>query len=213
MACRKVIVGTSELRFGENMKTAMVAICLMMGCVPAMAQSPEASQYLTRPLLLLSGQKGVEAVMPMLFTVNGKQQITYVLGSKIKESIDNGGKPIRLGDVLNLLGEQSQSITKLQAENAALQAENEKLWKVVTKDHPQQQPPTVVVQQPPPPPQPSPAEIEAQREQQIEAEKAARRQQMIQAWIMLQNANRPTTQNLNVTVSNCTRYPALCAGR
>ncbi|MHB1673001.1 MAG: hypothetical protein ACYCSP_02010 [Acidobacteriaceae bacterium] len=119
--------------------------------------SADAAKYAPRALLLLSGQSGVEAVMPMVFTINGQTHLEFVSGSKIKESIDNGGQPIRLGDVLSALGEATQTINKLQAENAALQAENAKLWKVAMKDAPQQQPPTIVVQQPqqPIPQQPS----------------------------------------------------------
>ncbi|QNI31974.1 hypothetical protein H7849_23660 [Alloacidobacterium dinghuense] len=53
---------------------------------------------------------------------------------------------------------------------------------------------------------PSQADLAAQQN-------AFKRQQMIQTWLTLQNMNRPQTQNLNVTVSDCTRQPALCAGR
>lgn len=117
----------------------------------------DAAKYAPRPLLLLSGQSGGEAVMPMVFTINGQTHLEFVSGSKIKESMNNGGQPIRLGDVLSALGEATQTINKLQVENAALQAENAKLWKVAMKDAPEQQPPTIVVQQPqqPIPQQPS----------------------------------------------------------
>ncbi len=58
---------------------------------------------------------------------------------------------------------------------------------------------------------PSDAEIAEQRREAIVAEQAARRQQLIQAWMGLQGLNR--TQNVNVNFRNCTVYPALCAGR
>jgi regulator of replication initiation timing len=114
----------------------------------AIAQSPDAVKYAPRPMLLLSGENNVEAVMPMLFTADGMQHLEFVLASKIKDSMDKGGQPIRLGDVLSVLGEATETINKLQAENNRLQAENEKLWKVAMKDAPQQEAPTVVVQQP-----------------------------------------------------------------
>jgi hypothetical protein len=86
----------------------------------------------------------------MMFTVNGQQHLEFVLASQIKESMDKGGQPIRLGDVLSALGEATETINRLQAEN-------DKLWKVAMKDAPKQEPPTVVVQQPAPAPQkPSP---------------------------------------------------------
>jgi hypothetical protein len=64
--------------------------------------------------------------------------------------MDHGGQPIHLGDVLAALGEATENINRLQAEN-------EKLWKVAMKDAPAQQPPTVIVQQSAPP-KPSPFE-------------------------------------------------------
>lgn len=114
----------------------------------------DAVKYAPRPLLLLSGENNVEAVMPMVFTANGQQHLEFVPASKIRESIVKGGQPIRLGDVLSVLGDATETINRLQVENNRLQAENEKLWKVATKDAPREQPPTIVVQQPAPP-QPS----------------------------------------------------------
>ena len=43
-------------------------------------------------------------------------------------------------------------------------------------------------------------ELEAQRRAQVETEKAARRQQMIQTWMMLQNMNRPQPYQLPMPV-------------
>lgn len=106
-------------------------------------------QYAPRAILLLSPEKDVEAVMPMLMTINGQQQIQYVPASKIGDFMQQGGLPIRLGDVLSALGEATQTISTLQADNATLQTENDKLWKVAMKDAPKPQPQTVVVQQQP----------------------------------------------------------------
>jgi regulator of replication initiation timing len=130
---------------------------LLLSTTMAIAQSPDAVKYAPRPILLMSSEKDVEGVMPMLFVVDGQQHIEFVLISKIKESMDKGGQPIRLGDVLSALGEATETINKLQAENDRLRTENEKLWKVAMKDAPQPQPPTVVVQQTAPQ-KPSPLE-------------------------------------------------------
>jgi hypothetical protein len=116
----------------------------------AIAQSPEAVRYAPRPILLLSGDNNVEAVMPMVLTLDGVQHLEFVPSSRIKEFMDHGGQPIRLGDVLSALGEATETINRLQAEN-------DKLWKVAMKDAPRQEPPTVVVQQPAPQ-KPSPFE-------------------------------------------------------
>lgn len=180
------------------MKALLLPISLVLFCAPAFAQNADAAQYAARPIALLSNDK-TEGVMPMVISVDGTPKIEYVPGSQMIDSLKKGGHLIRFGDLLSLLGQKDQTISALQAENEALKAENAKLWKVATKDSPQPRPPTVVVQQTAPPAL-TPAE-----------QKAANRQQMIQTWMMMQNANRP--QNLNVTVSNCTRYPALCAGR
>ena len=83
----------------------------------AIAQNPEAVKYAPRAVLLLSGEKDVEAVMPMLITTDGQQHLEYVPGSKIKEFMDKGGQPIRSGDILAALGEATETITRLQAEN------------------------------------------------------------------------------------------------
>lgn len=129
---------------------------LLLSCL-AVAQSPDAQKYAPRPILLLSGENNVEAVMPMVFTVDGQPHLEFVPGSKIKESMDRGGQPIRLGDVLSALGQATQTISQLQTENSRLQTENDKLWKVAIKDVT----PTVVVQPQPSAPQPQPAQNNA----------------------------------------------------
>jgi hypothetical protein len=132
--------------------------CVLLLSSIAIAQSPDALKFAPRPILLVSAETGVEAVMPMVLTLDGVQHLEFVPASRIKEFMDHGGQPIRLGDVLSALGEATQTINKLQAENSGLQSENEKLWKVAMKDTPEtQRPPTIVVQQPAPQ-QPSPLE-------------------------------------------------------
>lgn len=132
------------------MSLSRILLCLFLLSGMAMAQSADSLKYAPRAILLISGDKGVEGVMPMVFNTNGQMHLEYVPVSQIKESMDKGGQPIRLGDVLSALREASETINRLQAEN-------DKLWKVAMKDSPNQQPPTVIVQQPAPP-QPSPLE-------------------------------------------------------
>jgi hypothetical protein len=131
--------------------------CVLLLPNMAIAQSPEALKYAPRPILLISQEPNGVGVMPMAFTTDGQRHLEFILTPQIKESMDKGGQPIRLGDVLAALVEATETINRLQAENNRLQAENDKLWKVAMKDAPQQQPPTVVVQQPVPQ-QPSPLE-------------------------------------------------------
>jgi len=180
------------------MKVKTFAICLFSLCVSALAQSPDSMKYAPYPILLLSGNNSVESVMPMVFTVDGQQHLEFVPSSKIKESMDKGGHPVTLADVLSALGAATEKVNELQAEN-------DRLWKVAMKDAPR--PETVIVQQPAPTSAPSQADLAAQQQ----AEANARRQQAIQTWLMLQNMNRQ--QNVNINVRNCTAYPALCVGR
>jgi len=133
-------------RFAKHMKAALLFAALVMSTA-AVSQSPDALKYAPRPILLMGSNATEEGVMPMLLTTDGVQHLEYVPISRIKEFADHGGMPIRLGDVLSALGEATQNISKLQEDNARLQAENEKLWKVAMKDAPRPQPPTVVVQQ------------------------------------------------------------------
>jgi len=181
------------------MKTAVLAALLMLvASTSSLAQNSDAAKYSPRAIVLIDAIPGVESVMPMVFTENGQTRIEYIPASQIKDSIDKrGGKPIRLGDVLALLVQQTQKINQLQAENA-------KLWQAVTNGTPRTQ--TVVVQ----PTGPSPEELAEQRREADMADANARRQQMIQAWGIMQQ-NRSQTINLNYR--NCSRYPALCVGR
>jgi hypothetical protein len=125
---------------------------------------------------------------------NPKNELEFVDVNKTKDAFAAGYVPVRAVE----LGE---FIAALKEENARLTAENARL---------QGQPANQVATAPVPAP-PSQAEIAAQQSAQMEAQRAARRQQLIQSWMMLQNMNRPQTYNLNVT--DCARYPALCAGR
>jgi len=132
-------------------------LCLLVLSSAAIAQSPEALKYAPRQMLLVDPTPGTEAVLPMVFITDGQQRLEFVPTSRVKDSMAKGGQPIRLGDLLSVLSGATDTINKLQAENARLQAENDKLWKLAMKDAPKQEPPTVIVQQPAPQ-QPSPLE-------------------------------------------------------
>jgi len=160
-------------------------VLLLLCCLPAFAQSPESMKYAPLPILLVNPEPGTEGVMPMLFSIDGKRTLTYVKTSQIKEAQGNGGQPIRLGDVLALISSNDETISKLQAENARLKAENDKLWKVAMRDAPRDIQPVAVQSS-----QPSP----------------------LDKYILLRSLF-PPTQNINVTYSNCNRAPALCARR
>jgi hypothetical protein len=134
------------------MKALVISACMLFS-VAAVAQSADAVNYAPRPILLMGSSASEEGVMPMLVTADGVQRLEFVPISRIKEYASHGAQAIRLGDVLSALGDATQTINKLEAENVRLQTENDRLWKVAMKDNPQAQPPTVVVQQPAPAPQ------------------------------------------------------------
>jgi hypothetical protein len=118
-----------------------ILVCVLSLSSVTFAQNPDAVKYAPRQILLVSPETGSEAVLPMVFTADGQQRLDFVPVSQVKESLEKGGQPIRLADLLALLSQQAETINRLQAEN-------DKLWKVAMKDGPSQQPPTVVVQQP-----------------------------------------------------------------
>ena len=178
------------------MKAKVLGVCLLCLCASSFAQSPDAVKYAPRHVLLVDPQPGVEAVLPMVFTVDGKQRVEFVPVHQVKESLEKGGRPVTLADILSALGAATEKVNQLQLEN-------DRLWKVAMKDAPKSE--TVIVQQPPP--APSQATIDAQRQAEVNAQ----RQRAIQTWLLLQGMNR--SQTLNVNVTDCTRFPALCAGR
>lgn len=173
----------------------LAAITLLLCCLPACAQNPDTTKYAPRQLLLVDPTPGTEAVLPMLVTVDGAQRLEFVPVHQIKESIDKGGRPVTLADILSILGAATEKVSQLQAEN-------DRLWKVAMKDAPK--PETVIVQQPTQT-GPSPAEIASQ--QQVEAN--ARRQQALQTWMMMQGRNQPyqlpmpVNPNANRLHTNC----------
>jgi hypothetical protein len=175
------------------MKTAAM---LLLCCLPAYTQSPDAIKYAPRQLLLVDPTPGTEAVLPMLVAADGAQRLEFIPVHQIKETIDKGGRPVTLGDVLSLLGAATEKVNNLQAEN-------DKLWKVAMKDAQ-----TVVVQQ-------SPSAQDQFAAQQAAAAEAAnaRHQRALQMWMVL-NSNRPqpyqlpmpTNPNANRLQTACTTY-------
>lgn len=136
-------------------------VLLFACCLPAIAQDADAIKYAPRQILLVDPTPDVEPVLPMIFTVDGQQQLKYVPVSEVKAANEKGAHPITLGALLALLGQNAQQISQLKSEN-------ERLWKVAMKDKPE----TVVVQQSA---VPTRAQIEAQ--EQVQAN--ANRQQML----------------------------------
>jgi hypothetical protein len=168
---------------------------------PSQSPANPSLQYAPRAILLLSGEKDVEGVMPMVMTINGQSQLQFVPASRIKEFMDHGAQPIHLGDVLSALGEATETINRLTAEN-------ERLWKVAMKDAPPQQPTTVVVQQPAPQ-RPSALEKYLLLRSLLPAQPQPYRPVQIQPYPVINpNANRLqtdcTSQNLaGTTYTNC----------
>jgi hypothetical protein len=125
---------------------------------------------------------------------NPKNELEFVDVNKIKDAFAAGYLPVRAVE----LGE---FIATLKEDNARLTAENARL---------QGQPVNQVVTSPAPP-TPSRSDIEAQQRAQIEAQKAARRQQLIQSWMMLQNMNRPQPYPLPMPINpNANRLQTNC---
>jgi len=157
------------------------------------AQAQQPPSYANYSIMLVNPTPGGGSVVLMH---NPKNVLELVDVSKIQVALSAGYVPVRSAELAELIASFKEEIARLSAENTRLQSEQARQ-----------------VAAAPPSSTPSQAELEAQRRTQIAAEKAARRQQMIQSWLMLQNINRPQTQNLNVNVTDCTRFPALCVGR
>lgn len=121
-----------------------------------------------------------------MVAIDKQQKIIFVPISSIAKAVDQEGvSPVRYGDLLQLVRE-------LGEDNQRLKAENDHLWKV-TENRPV--PPSVIVQQAPPPaPDPD----------------AERRQMRM---MLLRSLLTPRSSTVNVNVTDCNRFPALCAGR
>ncbi|HEX5236218.1 MAG TPA: hypothetical protein VFW25_12910 [Silvibacterium sp.] len=177
------------------MKALLIPMCLVCCAVLSVGQTPDAAQnsqppnYSNYSIMLVNPALGGGAVVLMH---SPKNELEFIPVNNTKQAFALGYTAVRaaeLGELINALKE----------ENARLSAENLRL---------QSQPAAQISA---PNQAPSSADLEAQQKAQIADQKAARRQQMIQTWVMLRGMNR--TQNLNVNVTNCNQSPALCAGR
>jgi uncharacterized small protein (DUF1192 family) len=164
---------------------------------PAPLQAPASDASTTQPasyanysIMLANPAPGGGAVVLMH---NPKNAIEFVPVNSTKQAFDAEYVAVRAGELDALIG-------ALRDENARLSAEVDRL-------HAQAPAAQVVAIAPA---APSQGEIAERQSEAMETERAVRRQQLIQAWSML-NASRPQTFNVNVT--SCTRSPALCVGR
>ena len=158
---------------------------------PPAAQAQQPPSYANYSIMLVGPPGGIAVVLMH----NPKNELEFVEVNNTKQALSAGYVPVRAAE----LGE---FISSLKEENARLAAENTRL---------QQSEQAKQVAAAPTSSTPSQAELEAQRRAGIDAERAARRQQLIQTWLMLQNMNRP--QTFDVNVRDCTRYPGACAGK
>lgn len=161
---------------------------------PPAAQTPQPPSYANYTIMLVNPAANGGAIVLMH---TPKNSIEYVDVKLIQAALNNGYVPVRSAEIMD-------AINYLHAENDRLTAENARL-----KGSPATPAPVIVIAPQAQPAAPSQAQIEAEQR----AQAAARRQQIIQSFLMMQNANRPQTQNLNINVTDCTRYPALCVGR
>lgn len=157
----------------------------------ASAQAQQPPSYANYSIMLVSPTSGAVVLMH-----NPKGEIEYVDVNNTKQAFAAGYVPARVSEIAELIGTLKEEIDRLTAENTRVRTELVKIQSISQADS-----------------IPSQAPTETQEEAQAEAAKAARRQQLLQTWMMLQNMNRPQTQNFNVNVTDCTRFPALCAGR
>jgi len=161
---------------------------------PPAAQAQQPPSYANYSIMLVNPVANAGGVVLMH---TPKNSLEYVDVKQIQTALNNGYVPVRSAEIIDAINYLHAEIDRLTAENARL------------KGLPATPAPVVVIAPQAQPAAPSRAQIEAEQR----AEAAARRQQIIQAFLMMQNANRPQTQNLNVNVTDCTRYPALCVGR
>jgi hypothetical protein len=167
---------------------SLLAVLLLSLPVLAQTATQPGVEYSAYTILLVSHQKGTEGVM---VAIDKQGKIVFVPISTITKAVNEDGvSPVNYGELLQL-------VKQLGEDNVRLKAENDHLWKVA-EGHapPAAAPPTTVIvqQQAPPPPDP-------------DAERRQARAMLIRSLLA------PRSSTLNVNVSDCTRYPALCAGR
>lgn len=140
----------------------------------------------------LESKSGTPAGGAVVLMHNPSNQLEFVDVKNVQKVLSAGYVAVRAAELGELISTLKQQNSKLETENTRLRIEVAKLV-------------------PSTPTGPSQTEAEAERRAELDAENTARRQQIIQSWLMRQNMNR--TRNYNITVSDCTRFPALCAGK
>lgn len=159
----------------------LLAAALCLSTAFAFAQAPDQpGVQYASYTLLLVPQKGEG----FLVAIDKQQKIVFIPISSITKAVDEDGvSPVHYGELLQLL-------RQLGEENQRLKAENDHLWRVV-ENRPAGAPAPVIVQQTPPQPDPD-----------------AERRQMRQ--VLLRSLLTPHSTTVNVNVTDCTKYPALC---
>lgn len=167
----------------QDVMRYVVAVLLLSSWLSAQSVEQPGIQYATYNLLLVP-QHGDG----MMVAIDKQQKIIFVPIPAIAKAVDQDGvSPVRYGDLLQL-------VRQLGEENQRLKAENDHLWKVA--EHHSDTSPTVIVEQSAPP---APDPNEERREMR-----------MMLLRSLLNPPQRSSTVNVNVT--DCTRFPALCVG-
>lgn len=134
--------------------------------VQASAEAPRPPSYANYSIMLVSRRVGGCAVTLMH---NPKNELEFVDVNRSKDAFAAGYVPVRAVELAEFIGSLKEEVARLTADNGRLQNDQAK------------QAGTAPI---------TSAELAAQQRAQAEEEKAARRRQMIQAWMML-NMNRP----------------------
>lgn len=165
-----------------------VVAVLLFSAASLFAQTPDQPgvQYSAYTILLVEHKPGGEGVV---IGIDKQKQIVFVPITQISKAVgEDGVTPVAYGELLQLLHQ-------LGEENQRLKTENDHLWKVAEGHPGATAPATTVVVQQQAPPRPDPD--------------AERRQMRM---TLLQSLLAPKSSTVNVTVRDCTRYPALCVG-
>jgi len=176
------------------MKSFFTYLCAALLCASALAQTEtkpsESPSYSNYSIMLVNPVPSGGAVVLMH---NPKNGIEFIPVNNTKSALDAGYVAVRAAEL-------AEFISALKEENARLTAENVRLLSESPKESTATQSQADLVYQ-----------QRVRAAQQAAAEKAAKREQMIQTWLMLQNMNR--SQTLNVNVTDCSKFPATCVGK
>ncbi len=160
------------------------------------APTGDVQNYASYGIALFPPAPNSEVVLPFLTAEN---KIVFFPLSTVQQAVKENrvlGRPISYGEVVSLIGQ-------FQIENDKLKQENERLWAVVGKSSPQ----TVIVQSPSAAEQ---AAADAQRAALAHAEAQRLQEQRREAILRFLMGQQTQRVNMNVNVTDCTRFPALC---